>query len=116
MHIEVITGSEMRHIPQPDGVVWPEDSLHVIARSENGGLEARMSLIAIPHIEGTWIAESLRGTTAGARLLARMEQEVRNLGRSHIFAFIKEEDKKVAEYMERSGYTRYPLSVYVKEL
>lgn len=116
MQIEVITGVEMRRIPQPDGVEWPEDSLHVISRSESGGLQARMSLVAMPHIEGTWLADNLRGTTAGARLLIRMEQEVKNLGRTHILAFVLESNPEIADYLERMGYVKYPLFVYAKEL
>ena len=116
MQIEVITGAEMRQIPQPDNVEWPEDSLHVISRDENGELQARMSLVALPHIEGTWLAEPLRGTTAGARLLKRMEQEVKDLGRTHVIAFVLESDSKIADYLERMGYTKCPLLVYAKEL
>lgn len=116
MEIEVLTGPEMRQVPQPDNVEWPDDSLHVISRRADGSLQARMSLIAMPHVEGTWIDESLRGTTAGARLLARMEKEVRELGRTHLFAFVKHDDPHIAGYLERSGYVRYPFWVYVKEI
>lgn len=116
MHIEVITGKEMQAIPQPDGVQWPDDSLHVISRYDDGRLQARMSLIALPHIEGTWVSDELRGTTAGARLLARMEEEVRKLGRTHVFAYALESQPEIGRYLERSGYERQPLTVYAKEI
>jgi len=116
MQIEVVTGTEMRDIAQPDGIEWPDDSLHVISRDTDGQLIARMSLVAVPHVEGTWIDESLRGSTAGARLLARMEQEVKDLGRTHLFAFVKHDDEDIASYLERCGYKKYPLWVYAKEL
>lgn len=116
MQIEVVTGEAMRAIPQPDGINWPDDSLHVISRDADGKLQARMSLVAIPHIEGTWVADRLRGTTASARLLSRMEGEVKALGRTHVFAFVKEGDNHIANYLKRQGYERYPLTVYAKEL
>lgn len=116
MQIEVITGAEMRLIPQPDNIEWPEDSLHVISRDENGELQARMSLVALPHIEGTWLAEPLRGTTAGAKLLSRMEREVKERGSTHVFAFVRDGDDHIDDYLERCGYEPYPVHVYFKEL
>jgi N-acetylglutamate synthase-like GNAT family acetyltransferase len=116
MNIEVLTGAEMRKIPQPDGVEWPEDSLHVVTFGDDGQLLARIGLIAIPHVEGTWVDPSLRGTTTAARMLRRMEDEVRKLGRTHLFAFAHDTQPEVAAYLERFGYTRFPASVWVKEL
>jgi len=116
MRTEVITGSEMTKIPQPDGVPWPEDSLHVVTLDDDGRLMARVSLIAIPHVEGTWVDPSLRGTTIAARMLKRMEEEVRNLGRTHLFAFAMDNQPEVSQYLERFGYKKFPVSVWVKEL
>ena len=106
----------MQKVPQPDGVQWPEDSLHVVAFGDDGRMLARVGLIAIPHVEGTWVDPSLRGTTTAARLLSRMEREVRELGRSHLFAFAEDSKPEVSEYLERFGYKKFPATVWVKEL
>lgn len=106
----------MRKVPQPDGIQWPEDSLHVVTFGDDGKMLARVGLVAIPHVEGTWVDPSLRGTTTAARMLKRMEQEVKNLGRSHIFAFAQNSQPEVSEYLERFGYQKYPLTVWAKEL
>lgn len=106
----------MRNIPQPDGIEWPDDSLHVISLGDDGRLLARVGLIALPHVEGTWVDESLRGTPAAARMLRRMEIEVKKLGRTHLYAFSHDEQPEVAQYLERFGYTKQPYTVWMKEV
>lgn len=116
MRTEVLTGTEMQKIPQPDGVQWPDDSLHVVTFGDDGKMLARVGLIAIPHVEGTWVDPSLRGTTTAARMIKRMEDEVRNLGRTHLFAFAMDSQPEVSQYLERFGYRQFPASIWVKEL
>ena len=113
--LKVMTGPEMNQIPQPDGVQWPDDSLFVCA-FEGEKLVGRMGLIAIPHIEGTWVDGEHRGSTLAFRLLEEMEKQVAELGRSYVFAFINEKAHDLEEYMVRCGYSRLPFVVYGKEL
>ena len=113
--IRVVTGPEMREIPQPDEVKWPEDSLFVCA-FRDGQMVGRVGLIALPHIEGTWVAPEMRGTTLAARMFRRMEQEVKTLGRTHLLILLPEDDKTLDGYVARVGYERLPVSMYAKEL
>ena len=113
--IRVLTGPEMREIPQPDGVNWPEDSLFVCA-FRDGQMVGRVGLIALPHIEGTWVAPEMRGTTLAARMFRRMEQEVKGLGRTHLLILLPEDDKTLDGYVARVGYERLGVSMWAKEL
>lgn len=111
---ELCTGVEAREI-DPEGVQWPPDSTVLYAR-ENGEIVGRVGIIELPHIEGTWIAESKRGSSLAPRLIAQMEKVVARLGRSHIFAFAEDSKPEIADYMERFGYTKFPVTVWAKSL
>ena len=114
--LRVLDPSERHLAKDPGNVPWPEDCLIVAAFDDQDVLVGRMALIAIAHIEGTWVAPEYRGTTLTLRMIQRMESEIRKLGRTHVFAYIPKEDTKLLEYAEKIGYQEFPCKVYVKEL
>ena len=113
--IRVLTGPEMREIPQPDGVKWPEDSLFVCA-FRDGQMVGKVGLIALPHVEGPWVAPEMRGTTLFARMHSRMEEEVKALGRTYLLIVLPEDDRTLESYAARLGYERVPVTTWAKRL
>jgi hypothetical protein len=109
-----MTGAAARAV-DPEHVQRPPDSTVLYAR-ENGEIVGRTAIIELPHVEGTWVAESKRGSSLALRLIRKLEEEVAALGRSHLFAFAFDSQPEVSEYLERVGYTRFPVTVWAKSL
>jgi len=73
-------------------------------------------ICSLPHIEGTWVREDLRSGRVGFRLVKLVEQFLSYIGRSYAWAFVSEATPEYAEYMERMGYIRVPVTVWTKNL
>lgn len=98
---------------------WPPNSHILYAIDENKDIVARMALIQLPHIEGTWIREDYRNGLIATRMIAKVENFLIEHQRTAAFAFIKNEnteDIQVQNYMQRLGYIELPIKVYVKAL
>lgn len=120
MQIEILTGAEAREAGYDKTVfgtkiLWPDDSLVFYGR-EDGEIVGRTATIELAHIEGTEVVEGKRNTRTAARMIAAVEETVRTLGRSHVFAFALESQPEVSEYLERFGYKRFPAVVWCKSL
>jgi len=103
-------------IPQEQKVAWPPDSTIIYALDENNEVVARMGLVILPHIEGTWIREDKRNGLNAKRLMDQMENYLIETGRGGAFAFIESSNEELKGYMERLGFTELPLKVYFKNL
>jgi len=90
-----------------------EHSIAIVAQKENE-IVGRMLLIRPFHIEGTWISEKCRSGTIAVRMIKLMEAEARKIGLSHVFAYAA--TPEIEEYMERLGYKRQKMSVWMKEV
>src|SRR6266404_3929097 len=99
----------------PEQMKWPESSL-VIYAFEGEEVVGRTAVIDLPHIEGTWVTESKRGTMLANRLIHCIESEIKSYNRTHVFAFAKNDQPEVSQYLERVGYKPFPVSVWMKEL
>lgn len=97
-----------------DGAVFPDGAIVIGAFNGDGKIVGRTALMAIAHIEGTWVAEELRGGFVAARLVRKAEQTLAENGFTSALAFTPDENPKVGEYLNRVGYTRLPLSVWQK--
>lgn len=115
MEFEVINGTEAAKI-DPRGIPWPENTTAVVARDERGEVKAISTILVLPHIEGTWVAEDSRHGTLPARLVKRVEQLLQDQGGSSVFAFAHDSDPQIKTYLDRFGYQRLPFSVYMKVL
>lgn len=99
----------------PDHVPWPADSIVAVAEAE-GKVQGRSAIISLPHIEGTWVAQSHRSTTLAYRLVRTIEGVLKRAGKTHAFAFIEKDRADVFDYMQRLGYREMPFTVLSKEL
>lgn len=115
MEFEVIQGEEVAKI-DPRGIPWPEGTTAVVAKDENGEVKAISTILVLPHIEGTWVAEDSRRGTLPARIVKRVEQLIQEQGGSSAFAFAHDSDPQIKTYLDRFGYKRLPFSVYMKDL
>lgn len=109
----VLSGEAAREI-DPDGIAWPDEAL-VIYALEGDKIVGRQAMMVLPHLEGAWVDEARRGGTLAARLVKKAEELLSASGRSHVFAFSYDQ-QPVGDYLERFGYSRFPVTTYVKEL
>lgn len=113
MKIEILTQEEWA---SPDGIKVPDGSILIGVKDDAGNIIARSGIIAFPHIEGTWVAPSHRKGTLAARMIRALEHVTKRLGRSHLFAFILDEQPEIADYMQRLGYKKQPMTIWAKKV
>lgn len=99
----------------PDRLPWKDDSLVALAFKDNK-VVARAGIIAWPHIEGLWIDESVQSSLVGPKLLEGIEKALKHFHETRAFAFIDDDRPDIQDYAKRSGFSRIPVHVYVKEL
>jgi hypothetical protein len=98
---------EEGYVPDPDHSI-------VVVAKECGEIVARTMLIRPWHIEGTWVHERFRGGTTGYRLLRQLECEAKKIGLPRLFSYAAE--ASIENYLERLGYTKAPLTVWMKDI
>ena len=108
INIEVLEDYRQLEKVQEGFVPDKSNSLVVVAK-DDGEIVGRMMLVAIPHIEGTWIKESYRKGSLGVKIERRMEQEAERLGLRTLFAFAP---SHVSDYLSRLGFKKEELEVY----
>jgi len=97
-----------------DGAVFPEKTIVIGAFDKDGHLVGRTALMALVHIEGTWVSEVARGGFTAIRLVKKAEQTLAERGFTSAVAYTPDDNPKIGEYLKRVGYTRVPLSVWHK--
>lgn len=101
-------------LPVEQRVQWPLDS--IVAYCFDGEkIIGRMGIMSIKLIEGTWVAPDAAPTTA-FRMMKQMEAVLQHLGNTHAMALVYDEQPKVAEYLTRVGFERFPVTVFSKML
>lgn len=99
----------------PDGFMPdPENSVAVVALDDSGRLAGRMTVVVIPHLEGTWVREDFRGGTVAFRMEKAVIERMRELGPKKLLAFVVDETHE--GYMERLGYRKLQMTVWEKEI
>lgn len=102
---------------QPEPVVnWPEGSYVVGAFTEEDKLVGRIAVVELPHIEGTWVDPEYRNGLLPAKMVRAVENGMKAIGRSHVFAFAPNDIPEIADYLQRFGYEAFPVTVWVKKL
>lgn len=113
MEIEVL---DAKAVKDPRGINWPPDTVLIVAKDNQGEIAGISTILQLAHIEGTWVRESERGTPLAYRLVKRVEQRLKDAGKTHAFAFVDVAQPEVLGYMARLGYSKMPMIVMSKEL
>lgn len=113
----IVVGAETpqyeAQLPAGQQVPWPVDSV-VIYALDDDKVVGRMGSMAIKFIEGTWADPS--HPTLGFRMMKKMEFALTQLGNTHAMALVYDETPRVADYLEHAGFSRFPVTVYCKEI
>lgn len=118
----VVDGVDARAL-DPAHLDWPPDS-KVVFVTQNDNVVGRSSMFTLPMIailnlnmiEGTWVAEEKRGTSLAARLIRKVESVFRENGKTHAYAFAYDEHPEIADYLQRFGFNKMPLTIFMKQL
>lgn len=112
---KLITGIELNLVDISGKNDWPWDTFAVVA-VEDGKVVGQSAILNLPCIEGTTVVEEKRGGSLAFRLIQKVEELYKSLDKPSAVAMVSETTPEVATYMERIGYKRVPVTVYVKEL
>lgn len=114
MEFRVLNGTEAR-AADPQGQEWPDNTEAIIA-VEDEKVVGFTAWLFLPHIEGTFVVPEKRHTSLGFRLVRNMEQLLAARNISHSFAYAYDRQPEVSDYLERLGYEKIPVSVWIKPL
>jgi GNAT superfamily N-acetyltransferase len=115
LEIRTLNAAEIAQAEAIDGIDMPDGTLFIGA-IEDGEIVGRIMMLSLVHLEGTWVHERYRGGTLAARLVKKAEEGLRTLGVTHVIAYTPESNPKIGEYMQRFGYTRFPVTTWQKPL
>jgi N-acetylglutamate synthase-like GNAT family acetyltransferase len=90
-----------------------EKSVALVAENESQ-IIGRIFLVSPVHVEGPNVNTAWRGGTLFKRLVDAVELEARAEGVKDLMAYAV--DATMEMYLERLGYTKLPMTVWVKEL
>lgn len=110
----LLTGPELRAM-DPQGVPWPSDTFGIIA-TEDGQIIGRSAILNLPVIEGTMVVPDKQGGTLAFRLIQRIEELYRALGKTHAIAMVYDEQPEIGEYLKRIGFEQMPVTLFTKDL
>jgi hypothetical protein len=96
-----------------EGYVPPDGCVAFVAR-EGEEIVGRIFIMAPAHVEGPWIREDRRGGLLLNQLVAAVTGEAKSCGHSKIFAYAASD--QLADYLQRLGFQKMPLTVWEKEL
>lgn len=97
-----------------EGVVPDPENSRVVVAIDNDKVVGRAMIVAMPHLEGTWVAPDARGGTVGYRLERAVCEEAREAGLKKLMAFST--DPKHTQYLQRLGWRAETYTVLSKEL
>jgi hypothetical protein len=98
-------------------VVWPTDSFAICAFDEQGKLKGRVGMIALPHMEGVWVAHDQLATGLAEAMAEKLEEIVRErLGRHSLLTFIWNGATGIEKELLRLGWKDLGMKVFQKEL
>lgn len=112
IEFKLLTGPELNTI-DPDGISWPFDTFAWVAL-EDGKLVGRSAILNLPVIEGTMVVPEKRSSTLARRLIEKVEQLYKSLGKTHSWAMAA--NAEIGDYLERIGYEKVPVTLYSKKL
>lgn len=92
----------------------PTDSSAIVGIDTEGNIIGRVFLVKPWHVEGLWIERAYRNRTVMYQLVRTAENEAVDKGLTQLLAFAK--DEFMADYIERLGYAKLPLTVWSKDL
>lgn len=107
-----LDGKEAREI-DPEGIQWPDGTL-VLYAVKQGEIRGRQAYLLFPHLEGAWVHPDERGGTLAYRLIKETEKVVAE-SYPAVFAYVMDNQPEIADYMQRMGYEKVPVSLWVKQ-
>ena len=115
--IKLLEGEERAQALSVDGftIPVPPETL-VLGAVEDGRVVGRIMLLQMLHLEGTWVAEDKRGSTLAPRLVKAAEELLVRCGSTHAIAYTPESNPQIGQYLERFGYSRFPVTTWQKSL
>lgn len=114
VYFKQLGGEEARKV-DPEQVPWPDDST-VVYGYEADQLVARSGLVLMPLIEGTWVVPEKRAGRLAIRLMAQMEELLRQAQKPYALALGADDQPEVGRYLQYLGYERVPVTLYKKAL
>jgi hypothetical protein len=91
----------------------PAHSIVIVAELDEK-IVGRAMLIRPFHVEGTWLDHSIRKGTVGIRMFRLLEEEVKKIGMTKIFSYSQSDE--VSGYLERMGYKKQDVTIWVKDV
>jgi N-acetylglutamate synthase-like GNAT family acetyltransferase len=96
-----------------EGYIPSKDSIVIVGKYESE-IIARMFLIGMAHIEGTWIKPEFRSGALLRKLMSKMETEAKSTGLTKLFAY--SDNDMVDSYLDRLKFSRSPLRIWTKDV
>jgi N-acetylglutamate synthase-like GNAT family acetyltransferase len=112
--LRIVTADQLAAFDLNGGTQWPVDTFGVLAIEGGEKVVGQTAILNLPVIEGTIVVDEKKGTTLLYRLIKRVEELYRELGKTHAWAMAAEPE--VEDYLERLGYHKVPVTLYTKEL
>jgi N-acetylglutamate synthase-like GNAT family acetyltransferase len=107
--------AEQSRLIDPENLPWPDESV-VLFAFENNDIIGRIGAIPQLHIEGVWIREDKRNSSVLSNLVSKLEDELKAQNRSIAFVYVLDDNKEMADYVARLGYSEMPIKIYAKAL
>lgn len=95
---------------------YPIDSIVIFAINEENKILGRVAIISLPHIENLEIEEGNNNGLLMKQLLTQAENVLKELNRTCAVSFIADENEKAIDYAERYGYSRLPMTIWLRDL
>ena len=112
--LRIVTADQLAALDMNGVQQWPVDTIGVLAIEDETSVVGQTAILNLPVIEGTTVADDKKGGTLAYRLIKRVEELYRELGKTHAMALAA--SPEVEGYLERVGYKKLPVVLYTKEL
>jgi len=97
-----------------DGIAPPAGASIVVLANDHGEIVGRMFIVAVAHLEGTWVADVARGGIVAKRLMERVREEARGAGLTALMAYSASGEHDA--YLHRLGFVRQPWTTWKLEI
>jgi len=115
MEVKVLGPNEYDALKEtPSGEVFTPDNCIALVAIEGEEVVGRMTLMNLIHLEGSWIKDGHRNSQTLRALEQAIYAEAKRLGLTYIHSYAPTPAHETM--LQRSGWSRMPLSVWVKDL
>ncbi|MGH9404399.1 MAG: hypothetical protein ACRD3D_01025 [Terriglobia bacterium] len=93
----------------------PAVTMAIVARNDGGEIVGRMFIMCPFHLEGTWVRDDYRGSTALGRMWQMARRRLLSAGVKSVLAYIPN-GHRLEDYAKRLGYKKLNISVWQKSV